>query len=170
MELLFALATRIGGGEHDGLLKKAGEELLTLASGKRPSVQTKKGKARSDQSSADSRYLPALERFFYFVHALNKRMNQMDLDSESSTAETQKQQKGVSSNSNSTSSDHDRAGVGNDNEKSEFYITKSGAKVRRTCTFIDTGGDFKEQHWCELKSLLYIGTRCISSIFCSRFI
>jgi len=146
MELLCALATRSGTEEHDKLLKKTGEELLTLVVGERPGFRTKRGKAKADQSSTDTRYLQALERFFHFVHALNKRMNQMDVDLP--TAESQKQQK-CSTKDTSAVSDSDHPSSRNDGEKSEFFTTKSGAKVRRTCTFVDTGGDFKEQHWCE---------------------
>ena len=146
MELLCVLATRSGTEEHDKLLKKTGEELLTLVVGERPGFRTKRGKAKADQSSTDTRYLQALERFFHFVHALNKRMNQMDVDLP--TAESQKQQK-CSTKDTSAVSDSDHPSSRNDGEKSEFFTTKSGAKVRRTCTFVDTGGDFKEQHWCE---------------------
>ena len=147
MELLCTLSTRAGIGEHDKLLKKTGEELLTLVAGER--LQTKREKANSDRCTADARYLQALERFFCYVHALNRRTNQTDVDIDPPTTESQKQKKG-STKGISAGSDPDHPDTGNDDEKSEFFTTKAGAKVRRTCTFIDTGGDFKEQHWCEL--------------------
>ena len=149
MELLCTLSTRSYSGEHDQRLKMTGEELLTLVAGERPGLQTNKGKEKAGLFSPDARYLQALEFFFYFVHALNKRMNQMDVDIDPPIAESHKQQKG-STKGASSASDPVHPGSGADDEKSEFFTTKTGAKVRRTCTFIDTGGDFKEQHWCEL--------------------
>ena len=149
MELLCTLSTRSYGEEHDQLLKKTGEELLTLVAGERPGLKTKRGKAKAGLLSADARYLQSLEFFFYYVHALNKRMNQMDVDIDPPTAESQKQQK-ASTKGASSPLDPDHPSSGNDDEKDEFFTTKAGTKVRRTCTFIDTGGDFKEQHWCEL--------------------
>ena len=150
MELLCTLSTRTCGGEHDQLLKKTGEELLALVAGERPGLQTKRGKAKAGRCATDARYLQSLERFFDYVHALNKQMNQMDVDIDPPTDEFQKQQKGSTKGTIAASSDSDHPGNGNDDEKSEFFTTKNGVKVRRTCTFIDTGGDFKEQHWCEL--------------------
>lgn len=165
MELLCTLSTRSYGENNDHLLKKTCEELLALVVGERPGLQTKRGKAEDGPVSADARYLHALEFFFYFVHALEKRMNQMDVDIDTPTAESQKHQKGPRKGA-SSASDPERPGSGADDEKSEFFTTKAGTKIRRTCTFIDTGGDFKEQHWCEL--ILGIGnTRFGSFVFVS---
>ena len=152
IDLLCALATR-----YD-LLKETGTELLRLASGKKSLSQS------ADGTTVDTRYLWAMERFFTFAHKLYMKINKKDVDGPAALGPGGQELHG---GKNSSRPEHDS----DDEDRSEFYTTKSGVKVRRTCTFVDTGGEFREQHWynCYTCGLLWDKGCCtLCALTCHR--
>lgn len=63
------------------------------------------------------------------------------------------------------------ATVGIESNGVEYCITAAGAKVRSTCSFVETGGDFKEQHWynCYTCGLLWDKGCCsLCAVVCHK--
>ena len=151
MELLCVLATRFNE------LKQTGTRLLSLVTST-DNVETVKICYR----------LSSLELFYRFIRdsiekleevkaqSENKALSTPHLDTQISTSFDKKSE--ISSKSRALSSLDDMLArkVLKKNDKS-LFLTKSGQKIRRTCSYVETGGEFTEQHWyiCYTCNLLW---------------